>query len=190
MTISFQGAAAAGLIILAAAPMRAHAQGPRETLFETTLDIDDDGKVDRAALVRDAASETVDLLIYLGAGDGPVDLSRPPTFLKKNIASNIALGLEKIGKASLRVTYGCGGCSNDYTTRLTIVRRRGEFLVAGFIYDWERRDSVGRCEINFLTGKGAITRGVGARSKALKGKFAPVKLADWSIETPPDACSR
>lgn len=188
MSISFQGAVAAWLIVLAATPIQTRAQAPRDALFETALDIDDDGKIDRAALVRDAASETVDLLIYLGVGDGRLDLSKPPTFLKKDIASNIVLGLDHRGK-SLIVTYGCGGCSNDYTTRLTIVRRRGEFLIAGYSYDWERSDSVGRCEINFLTGKGAITRGVGTRSKALKGKFAPAKLADWSIATRPRACA-
>ena len=132
-----------------------------------------------------------DLYIYLGAGDDELDLSRNPTFLKKGLTGGAFSDLESNDRGSLMVRYGCGGCSNDYETTLTIVSRGGEFLVAGFSYDWDTRESAGTCDINFLTGKGVISKGAGVTEQIVKrfvGKFTPVKLADWSDNSRPKAC--
>ncbi len=92
------------------------------------------------------------------------------------------------GRGSLVVQYGCGGCSNDTETTLTIVRRDGEFWVAGFSYGWETRDfGTGSCDINFLTGKGVRSQAFG-KGKPIKARFTPVKLADWSVDKQPKAC--
>ena len=51
------------------------------------------------------------------------------------------------------VRYGCGGCSNDYETTLTIISRGGEFLVAGFTYEWDTRYSAGTLRHQLSDGK-------------------------------------
>ena len=155
-------------------------------LAEITLDIDHDGKLDRAVMVQDPASIYADLYIYLGAGAEPLDLSRRPSFVKKNLTTDAVFGLASNGKGSLIVKYGHMG-SNQYETRLTIVDRDGEFLVAGFAQDWDMRAGIGSCDINFLTGKGVASQGL-AKSKAIRGKFTAIKLADWSADHRPQAC--
>jgi hypothetical protein len=160
-----------------------------EALNEITLDIDNDGKIDRALLVTNTESAGADLYVYLAVGDEELDLSRKPAFLKKDLVNGLILGFESRGKRSLIVKYGCGGCSNDHATTLTIVHRSGEFLLAGFTYDWDtRNEGIGGCDINFLTGKGVSSRGLGGKTKPIKTKFTPVRLTDWSDDKRPKAC--
>ena len=156
---------------------------------ELSLDMDDDGTMDRVAVVPDPESTNIDLSIYLGVGDGKLDPSRKPAFRRQGFALDWPLlAVESKGKGSLVIASGCGGCSNDYSTTLTIVYRGGEFLVGGYTYEWETRESAGTCDINFLTGKGTMLEGIEGDGKPLAGTFAPVKLADWSDDTRPKAC--
>jgi hypothetical protein len=160
---------------------------PLDDVHEVTLDIDQDGRADRAALVRNKTSGDLDLYIYSGAGDAKLDISHKPTSFKTSLATGLVLAFEQRGKGSLIVTTGCGGCSNDWSITLTIAHRGGEFLVAGFTREWETRVSAGTCAVNFLTGRGTLTRN-GAKARPLAGKFVPIKLADWSSEKHPKAC--
>jgi len=181
-------------IVSAMVPAPLHAEGDLflDRPAEVLLDIDRDGRMDRALLVRDANTKTVDLFIYLDDRQKAVDLSRPPTFLKKDLTfEGLLLAFESKSGGSLILVYGCGGCSNDSSTTLAIVYRDGQFLIGGYTYDWETRTSAGRCDINFLTGKGTLALGLdGAESVPLVGKFAPIKLSDWSEDTLPAACER
>ena len=137
----------------------------------------------------DPESTNVDLSIYLGVGDGKLDPSRKPAFRRQGFVLDWPLlAVESKGKGSLVIVSGCGGCSNDYSTTLTIVYRGGEFLVGGYTYEWETRESAGTCDINFLTGKGTMLEGIEGDGKPLAGTFTPVKLADWSDDTRPKAC--
>jgi hypothetical protein len=190
MTTVFQRLILPGIIALAAGALPALAQD--KPSLATTLDIDRDGKMDRAVMVG------ADLYIYLGAGDEKPDSSRTPSFLKKDLATAMVLGVESkgkvigkaAGKPALIVKYGCGGCSNDSSTALTIVYRGGQFVVAGVTYDWDTRNGIGSCEVNFLTGKGVRTDGLNEEKKtrSFKGRFTPVKLADWSDDKSPKGC--
>jgi hypothetical protein len=156
--------------------------------YEMVLDIDRDGRMDRAVLVRHPSGAAADLLIYLGAGSDALDPSRKPDIRKDDLANGHVMRLETNGKGSLMVHYGCGGCSNDYETTLTIVHRRGDFFVAGFAYNWETRDDgIGSCDINFLTGKGVRSRGL-AKARPIRARFTPVRLADWSADKEPKVC--
>ena len=130
--------------------------------------MDDDGIMDRVVVVPDPESTNVDLSIYLGAGDGKLDPSRKPTFRRQGLALDWPLlAVEGKGKGSLVIVSGCGGCSNDYSTTLTIVYRDGEFLVGGYTYQWETRESAGTCDINFLTGQGTLLDGIDGQGKPI-----------------------
>src|SRR5882724_8682754 len=118
----------------------AASQGDR---YEAVLDIDRDGRPDRAVLVRHARGAGADLLIYLRAGSEALDPSRKADIRKDDVAHGHVMQLETNNKGSLLVHYGCGGCSNDYETTLTIVYRGGDFFVAGFSYNWETREGTG-----------------------------------------------
>ena len=191
MKAASQCAALFWIAALAMMPACAHAQAkaPLKALHEVTLDIDHDGKLDRAAVVEDPASGYAALYIFLGGGAGPLDLTRQPSFLKKDITADPVTGLTGDRKGALILTFGRVGLgSNQYETTLTIVRRNGNFWVAGLARSWDMRDgSVGSCAINYLTGKGVAARG-NARSKPIKAKFRPIKLADWSEYKRPKAC--
>lgn len=192
MKMSFHAALLSSIAALAIASASALAETAPDR-HEVTLDIDGDGRMDRAMLVRNPASGHGDLSIYLDAGTDKLDPSRKPSILKTGLTDARVTGFESKGQGkdrqSLVVTYGCGGCSNDYETTLIIVFRGGKFLVAGYTYSWETRNSSGTCDVNFLTGKGAMSRNLG-KSRPIRGSFAPVALADWSDAKRPKACTR
>ena len=166
----------------------AQANQTPKTLFEVALDIDRDGKMDRALLVEGSEPGSLDLYLYLAAGDEKPDLSKTPDLLSKDIAGGFG-GLEAKDNGSLLVTYGCGGCSNSNDFTLTIVYRNSEYLIAGFTLDWDTRQGAGSCDINYLTGKGVVSEGIDETNpKPLKGKFTPIKLADWTHEMGSEAC--
>lgn len=183
-------------VVLAIAPVSAVLAQPspdpqdrQEDRHEVTLDIDNDGKMDRAVLVRHPKSRHGDLTIYLDAGTGTLDPSRKPAIVKTNLTDARINGFESKGKGSLVITYGCGGCSSDYETTLTIVHRRGKFLVAGYTYSWETRAGSGSCDFNLLTGKAVMSINLG-KERPIKGRFAAVPLADWSDDKRPKGCPR
>ena len=176
--------------VLATTSPRAHAGDEvtwRNLPRDITLDIDRDGNPDRALLI-DAEGGTADLYIYLGAGDGLLDPSRKPDILKKSLTASLVHTFEANTKGSLVIMYGCGGCANTTATTLTIVHRDGAFRVGGYNYGWDTRDfGTGTCDINFLTGKGTLSKD-GGKTKPIRGAFKPVALADWSEEKHVKGC--
>jgi hypothetical protein len=176
-------------LALASRPALADAGPPKDGNFEVILDLDYDGKMDKAIITQPPGGGPADLAIYLSAGNGPLDPSRPPTFVKKNLTAQRVLALGDAGKGTLIVQYGCGGCSNDEETSLRIVHRGGEFLIAGFDQAWDTREGLGRCEIDFLKGTRVVSQGLDGAKQARR-KFAPVrlKLEDWSDDQRAKAC--
>jgi len=156
--------------------------------FEATLDMDRDGTMDRAILETDPDAGVGDLSIYLGIGSAEPDPSRQPIIVKRQLEVGGTVSLEGNDKGSLLLSYGCGGCSNDFETTLTIVYRGGTFLVAGYTYTWDTRNGAGTCDVNYLTGKGFMIKGVDGKPVALEETFRPVPLADWTDRSFPKAC--
>src|SRR4051794_12886727 len=68
------------------------AKSPLDDLHTVELDIDNDGKPDHAALVRNRQTNDLDLSIELGAGR--------PVFQKKAVASGLVLAFAVKGKRS------------------------------------------------------------------------------------------
>jgi hypothetical protein len=202
-----------GLILLAVMAYPVLGASRREVLFDVTLDMDADGKLDRAVLVlvgpgRDTTwdlsrghyplttDDTVDLAIYLGAGDAPVDINKPPTILKKNIADREYAGwlqsLDVVNKRSLKVGWNeQPGSSHDLEERLTIVWRKGKFLVVGLDTFWENPNGIGNCQLNLSTGEGSRSEGeFPAPKPTFKAKVKPVPLETWSAKTWPSQCDQ
>jgi hypothetical protein len=181
----------------------------RRALFEITLDIDHDGKADRAVLVAPEGAgfysgdknrfmigpdQRVDLYIYLGGGDAPLDLSRKPTFIKSAIVvgvrQNQIFPLEST-RGALIVKTAYNLFSNWAPETLTIVHRNGEFLVAGWTRDHDMKDGAqGGCAIDFLTRKGTVSKGVDGHKKPLPGRFTPVKLGAFAAGKYLEVCAR
>jgi hypothetical protein len=195
------------IVILAVASAAASSARAEKALFEITLDIDHDGKMDRAVLVAGegagsyspdkdwfmiGAAERVDLYIYLGAGGAPFDLSRKPSFLKKDIIvgarqNQIFPPEARNGALVVKTAYNLH--SNWAPETLTIVHRGGEFLVAGFSRSTELKSGAqGSCEINFLTGEGVVSKGAGGKTRRLKERFKPVKLSTWQSQSAVKPC--
>lgn len=177
------------VVVLASAQIGALAQDSprREVVQDVMLDIDRDGRMDRAVLVRQADDPYVDLWIYLRTGDELLDLSRRPDFVKDRIVNDPILAFESKGGGSLIIKFGRQMRNNSYETSLTIVHRRGRFWVAGFRSAWETQQGMGSCDINFLTGRGVASRGL-AGSRPIKARFSPITLESWSQERQPRAC--
>jgi hypothetical protein len=76
----------------------------------------------------------------------------------------------------------------DVLRGVTIVYRGGAFRVGRATYDWDTRAGIGRCDVNFLTGKASVSHSL-AKGRSIRGKFVPIKLADWSDEGMPTGCN-
>jgi hypothetical protein len=168
-----------------------------EPPFEITLDMDNDGQIDRAVITTNPDDGSADLSLYLAAGEGKLDPARKPDFVKKALTEERILGLESRGKGSLVITscFGCGASKSTEET-LTVVYRRGKFLVGGYSRSWDWGEqkadgtvetTLGGCDINYLTGKATVSKDLEA-GRPIKGKFKPVPLKDWSYEKRPKAC--
>jgi hypothetical protein len=200
MKTAFRHAALTWIVAFATVAMPALAEDKPlvEPLYEVALDVDSDGRMDRAAIVERPDSRQADLYIYQVAGDQKLDLSRQPTFLKREITEGRVDGLESRGNGSL-VIISCFGCGaiKSWAETLTIVHRGGEFLVAGYARDWDWNSHMadgtvntimGSCEIDFLAGRGAASDGLDD-AQPVEGTFTPVKLSDWSADERPDICN-
>ena len=182
------------LVALATVTTPAHADNA--PAFELKLDIDRDGKMDRAVVMQDDTG-SADLYIYLAMGEEKPGPSRKPDFVRKALTEDRVVDLEAKGKGSLAITscFGCGASKSTEET-LTVVYRHGHFMVGGYSrsWDWGNRTSddtvealLGDCDINYLTGKGTVSKDLEA-SRPIKGKFKPVLLKDWSYEKRPKVC--
>ncbi|MER8430203.1 hypothetical protein [Mesorhizobium caraganae] len=195
MKAAFHLAALPWIVAVATAPTAARAQD--EPPFEVSLDLDNDGQTDRAVIAQDTNSGQADLSIYLAASEGRLDPSRKPSLVKKALTEDRILALESKGKGSLVITscFGCGASKSTEET-LTVVYRRGKFLVGGYSRSWDWGEqkadgtvetTLGGCDINYLTGKATVSKDLEA-GRPIKGKFKPVPLKDWSYEKRPKAC--
>ncbi|QKD04939.1 hypothetical protein [Mesorhizobium loti] len=194
MKTALHHAALPWLVALVAVPAPAFAESA--PAFELKLDIDQDGKMDRAVVMQ-APGGSADLTIYLAAGEEKLDPSRRPDFVRKGLTEDRVTDLESKGKGSLVITscFGCGASESTEDT-LTIVYRQGQLLVGGYSrsWDWNQQMSdgvkttVGGCDINYLTGKGTVSKDLG-NTKPIRGRFKPVPLKDWSIGKRPKACN-
>jgi hypothetical protein len=204
---------AVGVLSLISFTCFVQAEPKREVLFEATLDMDADGKLDRAVLVlvgpgRDktkdnwhdiyplSEGETVDLAIYMGGGTGPLDLAKPPAILKQNFIDREYAGwvqsLEVVNKRSLKVGWNYQpGSTNDLDEKLTIAWRKGKFLVVGLDVYWENHGENGNCQLNLSTGQGAKAEGeFPAPKSTFKARVKPVPLETWSKNTWPTQCDQ
>ena len=112
MKQDFQRTAALLLLValaMASIGARAGDGPPLRDRYEVALDIDHDGRMDRAVLVRHPSGPSAGLLIFLAAGDEQLDPSRKPEIFKKDIVSGHVMRLTSNGRGSLMVQYGCGG---------------------------------------------------------------------------------
>jgi hypothetical protein len=182
-----------------------------DVLFDVTFDMDHAGTSDRAALVlvgpgrTDFSEQTkdvyllgegerADLFIYLNHGDGPLDLTRPPTLRKNSLISrdelSFVIPLVVSQKGSLNVVSSNGfGNTFNTTQTLTIVYRDGKFRVAGWAQDSynSREAQSSHCSVNYLAGK-AVKRGTDGKDVRLKGVFKPIELEEWTTASEPAVC--
>jgi hypothetical protein len=206
------------ILATSAIPTVAAAATKNEVLYQISLDIDHDGKPDKAVLVlvgpgrtdfheltRDryglSENERVDLYIYLGKGGENADLRQKPDFIKRQIADPERvpwvqpLEVSKSGSLLISAAHQWGA-SHDWTEILTVIYRKGEPVVAGFTMGWSWNSLLaddtfetleGECDVNFLTGKGTLTRDPEGPQQ-IKAVFEPVKLRDWTSANIPKAC--
>ena len=199
-------------------PAFAQDKPPLRILSMVSLDLDGNGKTDHVTAVLNGAGtipekrddgsywlqdgETVDLYFYMDSDENELQLSRIPSFIKRNVldseTTTAVSPLAVTGKASVRLD-SCNGCGASISTAesLTIVSRGGELLVGGFKRNWDENvhlanaeveTTTGECDINFLTGRGFASADVTQQPKPLNHKFMPVKLADWTRKKFPKAC--
>jgi hypothetical protein len=199
-------------------PTMADAAAKSEVLYQASLDINRDGKLDKAALVlvgpgrsdfhqltKDryglSEDERIDLHIYLGKGGENADLRQQPDFVKQRIADPERVPwvqpLEVTKSGSLLISAAHQwGASRDWTEILTVVYRNGEPVVAGFTMGWYWNSLLADETFETLEGECDINflTGSGTLTKdadkpqPIKAAFKPVKLVEWTSANIPQAC--
>jgi hypothetical protein len=142
-----------------------------------------------------ADGERADLLIFLDVGDDALNVTDTPTFRKEGVALadglRFVLQQQATAKGSLNIITSNGfGNTFNTTETLTIVHRNGRFMVAGWAQNFynSREEQSTHCSVNYLSGR-AVRRENQGKNVALKGKFKPVRLADWNVSETPEICS-
>lgn len=157
-------------------------------LSSVTLSFEN-GDTDRAVLVENNDG-AADLYIYRALEpmrEGPAR----PALMKKDAAWTGAMWgarpeLGSNSKGSLLIKSGNDGIGRSrWSQTLTVVYRNREFVVAGLTREAHNTIDLTShdCDLNFLTGKGKRD------GKPVEAKTPAPKLADWSDENLPKACS-
>ncbi len=164
---------------------------PWQVLSVVTTDWTDDGGMDRAVLYMDDSNDAA-LAIYVGDGHRFDLRARHPdiAWFGAMWGTLPSLGLSEAG--SLLVHSGNEEIGrNRWSETLTIAYRGGAFVIAGYTYRWYDTldpENNGLCDVNFLSGRGEITRGEAAPS-GFSFRKGGRTLERWSrAEIPPD-CS-
>ena len=174
----------------------------REALYDIVGDFDHDGTPDRAVLIVEGPGmtpddsdlakdrywlqddEQLDLAIYLGAGNVPLDITKPPSFEKDNINDHSrnfdwAVPLEVNKAGALKVTTSEGwGSSHENDETLTIQVNKSVPLLIGYDLVWELpgADSAS-CSIDLQ--KGNAIKDDGTTKKKFKVKAVNFAFKDW-----------
>jgi hypothetical protein len=153
---------------------------------ELLIDLNGDGAMDRAVLNQ--SGDGLALSIGLSKGGVSPGPSAPSDFVREAIGAGVVSGLAKGENGELLLAYGCGGCSNDTTSMLSIMLKDGDFLVSRYQLDWETREGSGQCIIDYAAGTGELTVDVEEKTTPLKGPFKIKKLSDWDETSQDEAC--
>ena len=135
---------------------------PSDVVSVVTLDMNNDGSMDRAVLVNNTNPDetAVDLLIYLGedgAHQMKLALNKPAIAWTGAMWGQLP-SLESNNKDSLLIKSENSAIGRDrWSQTLTVAYRNNEFVVAGYTYNsYDTLDpKAGKsCDVNLLTGKG------------------------------------
>jgi hypothetical protein len=153
---------------------------------ELAIDLNRDGVTDQAVL--DQGDDGLELAISLSKNGAAPELGANPDFVRNAIGSGVASGLAKGENGELLLAYGCGGCSNDTTSMLSITLKEKEFVVSRYQLDWETREGSGQCIIDYLANTGELTIDVEEKTTQLQGPFKTKTLSEWDEITQDEAC--
>ena len=165
-------------LVLAASP--AFAQE-----FTTTLvaDFTGDGINDRAELVAQERGDDATLRLWR---NGALALEVPAIAWVGGIGQEPELRVTAHG--SLQVTSMNEAIGrNRWRETLTIAHRGGQFLVAGYTYDWYdtlNLNDQGTCDMNFLSGKAFIDIGPDRTRIIRPTEMTALPLALWPRQIP------
>jgi hypothetical protein len=157
-----------------------------EARHEVTLDLNADGVMDRAVL--DQGEDGLELSITMSKNGIAPDAAAKPDFLRPAIGAGVVSGLAKGEAGELLLAYGCGGCSNDVTSMLSIVLKDGNYLVSRYQQDWDTREGAGQCIIDYLANTGELTIDVEGKTMQLQGPFEIKTLSEWDETLQEEAC--
>jgi hypothetical protein len=198
------------LISLGIAAISPAAAG-QAVLHEMSVDMDKVGTLDRAVLMvtgqgpvvfgagdrhayQLAEGEQADLLIFLNYGDGPLDLSKPPSLRKSALITRAGLSwvlpLTVTLEGALNIGSNTGFANTFRTTHtLKVIFGGGALKVANWstVSETNRDSQRSLCSVNYLTGR-AFKRKNKENNVPLEGTFEPIMLEDWNAGMRPVVC--
>jgi hypothetical protein len=157
-----------------------------EPRHELAIDLNADGAMDQAVL--DQSEDGLELSITLSKNGAAPDSDASPDFVRKAVGAGVVSGLSKGDKDELLLAYGCGGCSNDVTSMLSIVLKDSDYLVSRYQQDWDTPEGKGQCIIDYFANTGELTVDVEGKTTQLQGPFKMKKLSEWDETLQEEAC--
>ncbi len=142
-------------------------------------DLNGDGRAERFWLY--AGGDAMADLVIEGTGGATVQV---PGFVWAGTMAGNEPSLELAENGSVRVISGNLSVGrNRWQQVLTIAYRNGGYMIAGYTYDSYDTldlDAGGTCDVNLLTGRGALTMG-GKSVPITVGMRAPF-VDDWNVD--------
>ncbi len=204
---------AIALLAASVVPTARAAEVKREALYDVVTDFNGDGTPDRAVLVlvgpgmapdtsdlaKDryglAENERVDLAIYMGAANVPLDITKPPTFIKENVVDQsryytwaLPLAINAAGSLMVSASVRWGSShEEDETLTLQFVKAAAPRII-GYDYTAAVRDGEVGCSIDLLKGVAQHEAEDGTKKKSrVPAKLIP--LANWKQPIWPQVCN-
>lgn len=182
---------------------QAAAETKREVLFDIVGDFNRDGMPDRAVMIVVGPGKTTagddldkdryglgdgeraDLLIYMGGGNAPLDISKPATFEKQNIADktrdyNWVTPLTVNNAGSLQVNFSEAWGSTFENDEVLTLRFKNDAPpdIIGYDHTWAMRDGQGSCSVNLPGGAATVDQGTGKVDR-YKVAAQAIPLSEW-----------
>ncbi|MDQ7070035.1 MAG: hypothetical protein Q9M48_04720 [Rhodobacterales bacterium] len=178
------------ILIFGLLPTFAQAQSvtvtPETTLSQVDADLNNDGIIDRAILLRLKESEDASLIIWNGPDFVQPAVSTDDIIWAGGLGQIPHLQLAENGSlqiVSMNISIG----RDRWEQTLTIAYRKGRYLLAGFTYDWYDTldlENSGSCDVNLFNGKGFLTLGQAGREHKIRVALRAMPIADWDAIEP------
>ncbi|MCK0126695.1 hypothetical protein MWU76_20055 [Gelidibacter sp. F2691] len=156
---------------------------------QVTGDFNKDGIADHVAVVEFGGWGQADLLLKLG--DGLETIWVQNIIWVGGIGQQPSLKITPHGSLQV-IAHNSSIGRNRWEQTHTVAWRDGAMRVVGYTYRWYdtlNLEDSGSCDLNFLTGKGEVSKGQEGQTQVISVKTQAYLVEDWTYDVVPECAA-